>query len=114
MGVTAVYNPVGENDFTLPTLTQKRVKWAFGSLSYGATAGAGATWTINGMGNVLGCFIEPANGYVYRYDIDNTLVKAYRTGAVGSVTTAVAFAQVATGVSMATCTGLSFFAWGYE
>lgn len=113
MAVTAVYHPFGETDFTLSTLKQKRIKIVFGTMDYGATAGGGATWTLP-MGVVLAAVIEPANGYVYRYDIDNTLVKAYQCGAPGSVTTAVAMSQVATGTSTATCTALHFMAWGYE
>jgi len=115
MAVTASYSEIGGTDFTIPTLEAHRVKFVFGSLSYGATSGDGATWTISGLNNCLGCLVEPASGgYLFYYDVDNTLLKAYQGAVHPSVTTAVAFSKIPSGVAMTTCTGISFWAWGYE
>jgi len=114
MAVTLNVDPAGD-DYTLNTRAARRFKLVTGSFDYGATAGGGVSMDIP-IGVVQGCLITPDNGYVYAYNAGT--VKAYYVGSVafatGSVTVAEAMTQVATGVLMATCSSLNFFAWGYE
>ena len=116
MAVTIVQDPHGD-DNTLHTRAMKRFKIITGSFDYGATAGGGVSMDIP-INIVHGCVILPANGYIYAYDAGT--VKAYyvgplaTTGTGSTETVAEAMTRVATGVSMATCSALNFFAWGYE
>jgi hypothetical protein len=67
---------------------------------------------ISHLNTVVGVYIEPGNGYVYKYDAGT--LKAYQSGSHASLTTPGPFTQVVTGTSMATASSINFMAWGYE
>lgn len=111
---TATIHLAGE-DQTLNSHAGRRLKFVTGTFDYDATAGAAACISLSGigLGQIKFISIPPSNGFVFKCTVSGT-VTAYYVGAVGSVTTAAAFTAVPTGTSMATCSGLVFFATGYE
>jgi len=115
MACTVVPDGYAHNAYELNAHAAQNLKIVYGSFDYAATyPDGGATFSISQLATVKGCIIEPANGYVYRYV--SGVVKAYYVGALDASATntvAEALTEVATDVSMATCSAITFFAWGY-
>jgi hypothetical protein len=112
MAVTLNLDPRSNSDHKLPSKSAQGFKIITGSFDYGATSGAGVSFDIAQLNTVLGCWVEPHSGYMFHYDAGT--LKAYTGGVHVSLTSSAAMAVVATGVAMATCSSLSFMAWGYE
>jgi len=112
MACTVVPDGYAHNAYELNAHVAQNLKIVYGSFDFAATyPNGGATFTISQLATVKGCITEPANGYVYRYV--SGVMKAYYQAAAVSLTTVHALSEVATDTSMATCSAITFFAWGY-
>jgi len=110
MSVTATYDKAAGTNYSLHNLAARGLKFVEGTLTFAGTGGAAQTLKFP-LGTVKGCYIEPSNGFVFKYDRTNTKVLIYH---VASATTATMYlVSTCTGLALASITSVAFLAWGY-